>query len=211
MAPVNRYDGVPGLIMSTASLSSQLPSVAPSFAELARGNGVSTTPTLLVSSGETSLAFEHSDELALLKSVASLIAQQVSPHLKTGIDAVWLVYRAAQLRDAWQQPNRDTVACGFKMTGLVLSAATLTGNLYPGLALPDAWANGFNYVLKSGEAIHAGKTVPVNELAFGTDKRMDIPLKLLKLAGLSLDPQPYAATLPGLFVRPTLKPLMPGS
>lgn len=47
--------------------------------------------------------------------------------------------------------------------------------------------------LKSGEAIYQGKTPPINELALATDKRMDIPLKLLKLAGISLDPQPLTA------------------
>lgn len=204
----NHSSDTPGIIVSIGALSTHNPDFVRALAGLAPANALARTPALVIPPRETSRVFEHSEELALLKSVAALIAQQVHPHLKTGIDALWLVYRAAQLREEWSQPHRDTVACGFKMTDLALSAAGMVGDVYPGLALPDSWANGFDYVLSSGQAIHEGKTVPVNELAFATDKRLDIPLTLLKLAGLSLDPQAYGQSLPGTFARPTLSPLV---
>lgn len=180
----------PGLIVGIQDLSAQSSSFVRAINGLASTAPVSRAPAFVVSARETSRFFRHTEELALLKSVAALIAQQVHPHLKLGVDAVWLVYRAAQLHDEWSQPNADKVVCGFKLGGLVLSSANLAGGFYPDIKLPDCWSNGFNFALKSGEAIYQGKTVPVNELMFSADKRMDIPLKILKLAGMSLDAQP---------------------
>ena len=74
----------------------------------------------------------------------------------------------AKLNDEWSQPNADKVVCGFKLGGLALSSANLAGGFYPDIKLPDCWFNGFNFALKSGEAIYQGKTVPVNELMFST-------------------------------------------
>jgi hypothetical protein len=60
------------------------------------------------------------------------------------------------------------------------------------LKIPDHWANGINCVLKSGQAIYEGRTPPVNEMVLSADKRLEIPLKLLKVAGIALDPSPGA-------------------
>ncbi|WP_157665402.1 hypothetical protein [Cyanobium sp. NIES-981] len=128
--------------------------------------------------------------MSLLKSVASFISSQIHPHLKLGVDAIWLAYGAAQLKDEWTKSNADQVSCAFKLASLSFSAISLMGEFNSELKLPDSWSNGINFYLTSGEAIYQGKTPPINELALlAKDKRMDIPLKLLKLAGASLDPQ----------------------
>jgi hypothetical protein len=201
-------DKIPGLIVSTQDLSKQSANFARAMEGLVPANMLSRTPALVISPRETSSLFQHSDELALLKSVAGVIAEQVHPYLKTGIDVVWLVYKAAQLQEEWNQPGRDTIACGFKMAGLALSSANLVGNVYTEVKLPDSWSNGFNFIVKSGESILQGKTLPVNELVFSTDKRLDIPLKVLKCAGISLDPPTlHQQSILNTFARPTISPL----
>jgi hypothetical protein len=186
-------DNCPGLIVSTKALLEQNQALAKSVNGMLGASYPKQFPALMTSPAATSSIFSHTQELSLLKSVASLIAAQVHPNLKLGVDAVWLVYGAAQLHDEWTKPGADLGACAFKLAGLGLSAANLVGGLNPELKLQDSWANGINFCLKSGEAIYQGKTPPINELMLSTDKRLDIPLKLLKLAGASLDPQPTAS------------------
>ena len=185
-------DNTPGLILSTHDLLAHSPSFAQGVDGLWPARGLTGSPTLVISPQETSCLFAHSGELDLLKSVAGLIAQQIHPRLKTAVDALWLIYKSARLKEEWDRPDRDTVTCLFKMGGLALGCANLAGGVYPDLKLSDPWSNGFNFLLKSGESILQGKTVPVNELIFSTDKRFDIPLKALKLAGISLDAQTTA-------------------
>ena len=202
-------DGIPGLIVSTHDLSKQSANFARAMEGLVPANMLSRTPALVIPPHETSDLFKHSDELALLKAVAGLIAEQVHPYLKTGIDVVWLVYKAAQLQEEWNQPGRDTIACGFKMAGLALSSANLAGSIYPDIKLNDSWSNGFNFIVKSGESILQGKTIPVNELVFSAEKRLDILIKALKCAGISLDPPTlHQQSIFNTFARPTISPLI---
>jgi hypothetical protein len=208
-AESKHIDNIPGLIVSAQDLSKQNLNFARAIQGLVPPSMAPQTPAIVISPRETSNLFKHSDELALLKAVAGLIAEQVHPYVKTGIDAVWLVYKAAQLQEEWSQPGRNTMACGFKMAGLVLNSTILAGSIYPDIKLPDSWSNGFNFIVKSGESIVQGKTLPVNELVFSTEKRLDIPLKVLKCAGIALDPP----TLPQqsiliTFARPTISPLI---
>jgi hypothetical protein len=201
-------DDVPGLIISTQDLSKQSANFARAIQGLVPPSMLSSAPALVISPRETSSLFQHSEELALLKAVAGLIAEQVHPYLKTGIAVVWLVYKAAQLQEEWNQPGRDTIACGFKMAGLVLSSANLVGSVYTDVKLPDSWSNGFNFIVKSSESILQGKTLPVNELVFSAEKRLDIPLKVLKCAGISLDPPTlHQQSVLNTFARPTISPL----
>lgn len=182
-------DGCPGLIVSTKPLLEQNEGIAKSVDRMLGQRYPKQFPTLMATPAATSRLFSQTQELSLLKSVASLIAAQVHPNLKLGVDAIWLVYGAAQLHDEWTKPGADRGACAFKLASLGLSTVNLVGGLNPELKLPDSWSNGINFCVKSGEAIYQGKTPPINELTLSTDKRMDIPLKLLKLAGISLDPQ----------------------
>jgi hypothetical protein len=187
-------DCCPGLIVSTKPLLEQNHRIAKSVDGMLGQSFPRQFPALMATPAATSSLFSHTQELSLLKSVASLITAQVHPHLKLGVDAIWLVYGAAQLNDEWTKPGADRVACTFKLASLGLSSVSLVGGLNPELKLPDSWSNGINFCLKSGEAIYQGKTPPINELTLSFDKRLDIPLKLLKLAGASLDPQTSSAT-----------------
>jgi hypothetical protein len=145
------------------------------------------SPAWLVDRKHTASLFDFHQELALLKSVTALVAQQVDPRLKMGVDAVWLVYSAAQLQDEWNRPDADRVGCAFKLGALAMGTVSLVGGLDAHYQLPDRWANGFNYLLKSGEMLYQGRTPGLSDLLLNADKRMDIPLKVLKLAGVSID------------------------
>lgn len=164
--------------------------------------GTESSPVLLVEPEQTPWIFAHEQELAIVKSLASMALQSIH-HGKTAVDALWLVYGAAKLHHDWNRPTRDTGACVFKMLGLGLGLANLPGDFSPGLAIPDHWGNGVNFVFKSGEAIYEGKTPPINEMMMlSADKRMAVPIKLMKYFGLALDPDPLyrgitATTIPG--------------
>lgn len=149
-----------------------------------------------------SAIFAYDKDLDLLRSIADLLVEQLHPHTKTGIDVVWLVYRAFKLREEWLQPNRDTVSCLLKLADITLGAAGVTGRLYPEMKLSDPWANGLNFVVKNGQELREGKTLPLNELVLSTEQRLEIPLKIFKVAGISLDP-----TEPVPIPRPLITPL----
>jgi hypothetical protein len=181
---------VPGFLVGVEDVLAEDPALQTRLSQLQVLHGLSGTPCLVVGPEQTRSIFEHENELDLLKTIAGQVAGLVHPHLKTGIDGVWLVYKAARLYKDWARPDRDTVACLFKAAGLTLGTMGVVGSLYPGLRIPDHWANGINYVVRSGQAIHQGRTPPINEMMLSSDKRLAIPLKLLKVAGISLDPSP---------------------
>ena len=179
-----------GFLVGVDDLLAQQPALSNSLPKLQPGTGLLRSACLVVPPEQTSTIFSYEKELDLFKTIASQIAAQVHPHLKTSIDTIWLVYKAAKLYDDWQKPDSDKVACLFKLGGLAVGTLGVAGRLDPNLKLPDHWANGVNFVLKSGEAIYQGKTLPINEMILSQDKRLAIPLKLLKVAGIALDPQP---------------------
>ena len=147
------------------------------------------------------LLFRYDQELGLLKTVLKTVAGDSAPYVVHGIDAAWLVYGAFKFKAALEKPDRDAAACFWEFAGLATGAAALAGHVVPSLEMPDSFANGLNYLVKSGSAISAGKAVPVNEMALSKDARNAIPLAVLKMAGLSLDGSAPSAA------RPTLVPL----
>ena len=56
----------------------------------------------------------------------------------------------------------------------------------------DDWAKGIGFVAKSGEAIYQGRTSLGETLS--QDERLEILLKLGKLAGITLNPSPQFPT-----------------
>jgi hypothetical protein len=152
--------------------------------------GVESSPVLLVEPEQTPWIFAHERELDIVKSVASLALQSIR-YGKLTVDALWLVYGAAKLHHDWNRPNRDTGACVFKILNLGFGVAKLPGDFSPSFAIPDHWGNGINFVFKSGEALYQGKTPPINEtMMLSMDKRMAVPIKLMKYFDLALDPDP---------------------
>lgn len=180
----------PGFIIGVDPIVARNPTLEGALAHLRPASGGTATPVMVVSPNETPKIFQYSAELDLLKTVAGEVLKQVHPNLKTGVDAIWFVYRASKLYDEWSRPGSDKVLCAFGLFGLGMSGLKLTGAFYPEVRIPDHWANGINFVAKSGESLYLGKTPPINELILSTDKRMAIPLKLMKVAGLALDPSP---------------------
>jgi hypothetical protein len=189
---------VPGLIMGLDPLL-QRPGALAAFRILHPEAGAA--PLLVVPPERAAAIFRYANELDLAKTIAAEVLRHVDPKLKTGIDAVWLVYRAAKLYDEWQKPGSDAVNTAFGLTGLGLSGLQFTGGLAPDLKLPDAWANGVSFLLRSGQAVYAGRTPPINEMVLAQDRRLAIPLKLLKVAGIALDP-PVPGTGPALVPLP---------
>jgi hypothetical protein len=139
--------------------------------------------------------FSFDKELALFKPIVSCIARQVDLRLKLAIDGLWVVYGGAKLWRAFKRPDRDTASLGFKVVGLGADVAQLAGNFFPGLKLDDPWANGINWIAKSGGAICQGKTPPLNEMLLSTQQRAEIPLALFHFVGGALDPRPEFAAL----------------
>lgn len=184
-----------GFLVGVDDLLAQRPAFSASLAKIRPGTGLLSSACLVVPPEQTASIFSYEKELDLLKTIASQIAAQVHPHLKTGIDTIWLIYKAAKLYDDWQKPESDKLACLFKLGGLAVGTMGVAGRLDSNLKLPDHWANGVNFVLKSGEAIYQGKTLPMNEMILSRDRRIAIPLKLLKVAGIALDPQPELKSL----------------
>lgn len=193
----------PGFIVGVDPIVAKNPTLEGALAHLRPASGGTATPVLVVSPDETPKIFKYSAELDLVKTVAGEVLKQVNPNLKTGVDAIWFVYRASKLYDEWSRPGSDKVVCAFGLFGLGMSGLKLTGAFYPEVRIPDHWANGINFVAKSGESLYLGKTPPINEMILSTDKRMAIPLKLMKVAGVALDPSPQ---FDALKVSPLLAP-----
>lgn len=182
----------PGFIGSGSELIEQHPALQSALGR--QTGGLTGMPCFIVPPEETPALFTPA-ELDLLRSLTRHLAAQLHPHLKTGVDAIWFVHGAFKLRRDWEKPDRNTGACLFKLAGLGLGMAGIAGSIYPGLKIPDAWANGLNFTIKSGGLILEGKSLPLNEMLLSSDKRVEIPLKILKAAGITLDPDPSAAVL----------------
>lgn len=186
--------GLPGLIVSTDALKGLSASLDRALQPGQVLAGAARSSYVVIKPDEIPLIFRHDKELDLLRSLVGAAVSDASPRLKIGIDAVWLVYGAFKLRDQWKRPDRNTAACLFEFAGLAANAAGLVGDAYPSLKMPDHFANGIDYFVIAGGAVVAGKAVPINEIMMSSDARMSIPLKALKVVGVSLDPDIASAT-----------------
>lgn len=180
----------PGFLIGVHDILKQYPNLRSGIANIPFKETPGSAPCLVVEPDQVPSIFASDAGLNLIKTIASTVAQQIHPHLKTGIDAIWLVYGAKELYTNWNRPDRDRVSCLFKAIGLAVGATDVIGNVYPNIKIPDHWANGVNFLVKGGGAIYEGKTLPINEMTLSADKRLRIPLELLKLAGIALDPDP---------------------
>lgn len=185
----------PGFLIGVDEILAQKPSFHDTLSKIQLQSAPLRSACLVVGPDQIPSIFAYEKELDLVKTVVSHVAQHIHPHLKTGIDAIWLVYRATKLYDDWKRPDRDIGACLFEVVGLVQGTAGIVGNIYPDLKISDHWANGINFVVKSGKALYQGRTPPINEMVLSSDKRLLIPLKLLKVAGVALDPSPQFQSL----------------
>ncbi len=181
---------LPGFLIGIDEILEQYPVLHSNLSTIQSEYELIGRSCLVVPPEQTFNIFAYDKELDLIKTIAGNVAMLIHPHLKTGIDGLWLWYKAAKLYDDWKKPNRDTAACLFKVAGLALSTIKAIGSIYPDLKIPDHWANGINFVVKSGESLYKDRTPPINEMILSSDKRLAIPLKLLKVAGIAIDPRP---------------------
>lgn len=177
---------VPGLIAGADDLVDQHPRLKP---YLPTHPGAKST-ALVLHPAETGLIFGKDALLDFLRTLAGEIGSQVHPHIKTGIDALWLVYKMRKFYAATQSKGSVELVDFFKIVGLALDAVKLADTAIPALDLPDHWSNGVNFIVKAGESYAAGKAFPGNELLLSQVKPLQIPLKALKVTGIALDPHP---------------------
>lgn len=196
---------IPGFIVNGQSLLGQSPALTAAIDKYRAETRTSGAPCVVVGPREIPAIFRYQEEIDLLRRLAGLAIQHAHPHLKTGIDALFLIYGANALREEWKQPDRNAGACFIKLLGLGLETSGVLASAYPGLQLSDSWKNGLNFVAISGGALVEGKTLPINELALSTDERAEIPLKILKAAGIALDPDP---SMPGFQGSPLVRDLI---
>jgi hypothetical protein len=180
---------IPGFLVDVGGLLKQNPLLYQSISGMDAESVDRANPCLVISPDQVSSIFTSDEELDLIKAIGGWVAKQIHPNLKIAYDVVWLVYGANELRKTWGRPDRDKISCFFKVAGLALKTTTIIGSGYPNLKVPDHWSNGINFVVKGGNAFYQGKTPPINEMILSTDKRLDIPLKLLKVFGVALDPE----------------------
>ncbi len=72
---------------------------------------------LVVRPQETEALLANPEVAALLKMIAREVAAQIHPHVKTGVDAIFLAYGVRNLIEDWRQPGADRTLCRFKNAG----------------------------------------------------------------------------------------------
>jgi hypothetical protein len=194
------------LLVNVDSLVTRPSTLQGALEKMRKEQGFTGPAFAVVPPEQVPFLFAHETELSLAKSLASLVAGQVHPYLKTSVDVVWLVYGASKLWYDWNQPDRNSTACLFTLGGLAVDAASLPGGVYPSLKMPDHWANGLDFIVKTGESLSQGKLPPTNELLWSADERLRIPVQILKCAGIALDPSPALSGFTATPLRPALAP-----
>ena len=195
----------PGFLVNVDPLVSQRPTLRDALDKFQKEQGLTGRPAFVVVPPEqVPFLFEHETELDLVKTLARKVAGSVHPYLGVGIDAVWLVYEASKLHYDWNQPDRNTSACIFRLIGLTKDLVSLVGGVYPDLKVPDYLANGIDYIVKTNELLSLGELTPTNQmLALAeADEQLAISAKILKCAGMALDPDPKFARLTASPVAP---------
>lgn len=185
----------PGFLIGVDHLLSYHPPLNQSLLSLYPHLNKSTAPCFVVPPQQVATAFETDQFLSVFRKMTNLALESAPVYLKTGVKTVWFIYDAKKLYDEWQKPDRDIAACCFKTLGIGVGGASLAGDFYSDLKIPDRWANGINFIAVGGEKICLGKIPPIAEMALGTDKSWSIPLSFMKLAGVSLDPNPQLQSI----------------
>ena len=136
---------------------------------------------LMVRPQETKALLANPEVAALLKMITKQVAAQIHPHVKTGVDAIFLAYGVRNLIEDWKQPGADRTLCLFKTLGLTLSASSLAGSVCPDVRLPDHWANGIDFVASVGGDLYQGKIPSALELTLGRHPSGALPMQLIKV------------------------------
>jgi hypothetical protein len=176
----------PGFIVNGNALLGQTPTIKANIDRFWTETGTLRPPWVVVQPREVRGIFRYEEELDLIHRITRLALQDAHPHLKTAVDALFLVYGAYGLREEWKKPSPNKGACLLKSLELAADGADLLGGICPGLELADSWKNGVNYVVITGGAVLEGRTPPMDELV-STDDRISLPLKIIRQAGDALN------------------------
>ena len=179
----------PGFIVNGSALLGQTPTIKANIDRFWTETGTLGPPWVVVQPREVRGIFRYEEELDLIHRITRLALQDAHPHLKTAVDALFLVYGAYGLREEWKQPNQNKGACFLKSLELAADAYELLGGVYPGLELSDSWKNGVNYLVIGGGAVLEGRTPPMDELVSGDD-RISLAFKIIRVAGDALNRLP---------------------
>lgn len=183
-------DALPGFLVGMDENFVSRPSAQSILDEVRRQGGYSGLPCVVIAPDQTRSIFPDDEQLDLLRRMAALVAEQIHPHLRTAIDVIFFVHGAARLKAAWARPERDNEDFLFKIAGLALDAAEIVGRVDPSLKIPDRWANGVNFVVKSGGDVFQGRTTPIHETLLSADQSLAIAFQLQHIVSAALDPSP---------------------
>lgn len=187
---------IPGLLADVRPIFDKNPEFYKDIVAKSFATHRSMTPFLVVKPEQVPDIFDDKI-LKAVKTAAGEILKGVHPHLKTGIDALWLVYSATKLYKNLNKPDRDAGALLFEAAGFTVDAISLAGSVNSDYKLSEEWSYGLKFILKSGNALYQGKDIPINELILSKDKQNAIPLAIASAAGLAFDPKiSYVSAVP---------------
>ncbi|MDQ3797847.1 MAG: hypothetical protein M3384_00205 [Acidobacteriota bacterium] len=192
---------IPGFITGVDQMLEKRAELYQSIARMSL-TGSNPPPSFLVVKPEQVPEIFDTKTLSSIKTIASQIAKEIHPVLKFGIDAMWLGYSVNKLRKDWKKPDFDTGTFLFEAAGVGLGALSLANSINSEYKLSeykisDETSYGLDVFVKSGKAIYQNKSLPINEILLSKDKNNKIPIALLKLAGIALDPEiPSVAAVP---------------
>lgn len=193
---------IPGFITGIDPILEKRTKLHQSIARMSLTGSYPPPPSFLVVKPEQVPEIFDAKTLGSIKTIASRIAKEIHPVLKFGIEAMWLGYSVNKLRKDWKKPDFDTGAFLFEALGVGLGTLSLANSINSEYKLSeykisDETSYGLDVFVKSGKAIYQNKSLPINEILLSKDKNNKIPIALLKLAGIALDPEiPSVAAVP---------------
>jgi hypothetical protein len=195
-------DVLPGLIVNTDVIAAHDPALHRRMLDSPLAPRAGTAHFVVVRPHELPFLVQHDSELALFKTILKT-ATHDRPVIGRVIDTMWIVYGAYKLREM-ARAGASASACFWQLGDLAASTAAVTGQFVPSMKLPDAFANGMNYVVAAGGALSEGRAIPFTEIALSQDERNALPLAAMKALGLSLD---NPSTIGPAWLRPKISAL----
>lgn len=183
----------PGFLTGVDHLFNKYPHLYQSIGGMNSANSNPPTSFLVVKPEQVPDIFDDKT-LKSIKTIASQLAKEIHPVLKFGIDALWLGYSINNLRKDWKKSDWDAGTFVFEAVGVGLGALSLANSInseykFSDYKISDETSYGLDVFVKSGKAIYQGKSLPMNELLLSKDKANKIPMALMSLAGIALDPE----------------------
>lgn len=183
----------PGFIAKVDETIIRRPRIYDSIAGMNFAGSNLSAPFLVVKPEQVPEVFDDKT-LKSIKTIAGQLAKEIHPLLKAGIDAIWLGYSINKIRKDWKKPDWDAGTFLFEAAGVGLGAMNLANSINSEFELSnykisDEMSYQLDVFVKSGKSIYQSKPLPMNELILSKDKENKIPMALMSLAGIALDPE----------------------